>query len=493
MRAGGVLMHLSSLPGACGIGSMGEPAFRFIDFLKEAGQTFWQLLPLGPSGWGNSPYEPLSAFAGNPYYISLEELMDQGLLFREECRALSFGEDCRRVDYGALYENRLKLLRKAYDRSRISHNGEFQSFVREEGWWLWDYALFMAVKERFGGLPWSQWAEDIRYRWGNAMEYYHRELKDQIQFHQYTQYLFYSQWKKLKAYANQKGVALIGDLPFYVAQDSADVWTQPHLFKLGEGHAVMESAGSLPDRHSAEGQVWGMPLYRWDSRRETGYDWWLRRIRQSLKMYDGLRLDHFRGFESSLSIPAGAASALEGIWEKGPGLELIRELRRAAGDKLIFIEDGENGSPELQKMTEEGGFFQMKVLEAAFGGHTSLPHTWGKDVFACTGTHDDPALRGWLASLGKEEKSRVQEYLGAEGEEDQALSEKLIRLAMRTSASLCIIPLQDYLGLGDESRLNIPATTDGNWTWRMEKDILKGTLKEEVRRMTRIYGRLGWQ
>jgi len=338
-RSAGVLLSITSLPSKYGIGCFSKSAYDFVDWLREAGQSCWQILPLGPTSYGDSPYQSFSTFAGNPYFISLEALVEEGVLTEEECEAVDFGKEPGTIDYEKLYKGRYPLLRKAYERSNISENPEYQKFMAENSWWLADYALFMAVKDRFGGVPWTEWAEDIRLRWGNAMDYYRRELYFDIEFQQYLQYLFYKQWTQLKAYANYRGIKLIGDIPIYVAMDSADTWAHPELFQLNQNNVPTAVAGCPPDGFSATGQLWGNPLYRWDYHRQTGYQWWISRLEYCFRLYDVVRIDHFRGFDEYYSIPYGAENAMTGHWEKGPGIELFRRVEQVLGWKEIIAED----------------------------------------------------------------------------------------------------------------------------------------------------------
>ena len=315
-RAAGILLSVSSLPSRYGIGCFSESAYDFVDWLSGAGQRYWQILPLGPTGYGDSPYQSFSTFAGNPYFISLEALIKEGVLTKKECASADFGSDPEQIDYERLYKNRYPLLRKAYERSAISENPEYRQFLSENNWWLSDYALFMAVKDRFGGKPFTEWAEDIRLRWGNALDYYRRELYFDIEFQQYLQFTFYKQWKALKAYANSRGVRIIGDIPIYVAMDSADTWSHPELFQFGQDNVPTAVAGCPPDRFSDTGQLWGNPLYRWEYHQSTGFQWWIRRLEHCFRLYDVVRIDHFRGFDEYYSIPYGAESAVDGHWEK---------------------------------------------------------------------------------------------------------------------------------------------------------------------------------
>lgn len=370
-RAAGILLPITSLPSKYGIGCFSQSAYDFVDWLKEAGQTYWQILPLGPTSYGDSPYQSFSTFAGNPYFISLETLIEEGVLTKAECDKADFGKTENDIDYEKMYINRYPLLRKAYERSDISKNAEYQKFVEENNWWLSDYALFMAVKERFEGKPWTEWAEDIRLRWSNAMDYYRRELYFDIEFQQYLQFQFFRQWKKLREYANDKGIQIVGDIPIYVAMDSADAWAHPELFQLDEENVPTAVAGCPPDGFSADGQLWGNPLYRWEYHKQTGYDWWITRLWFCFQMYDVVRIDHFRGFDEYYSIPYGEETAVNGHWEKGPGIELFRTMERRLGKHEVIAEDLGYVTDSVRQLVRDSGFPGMKVLEFAFDSRDS--------------------------------------------------------------------------------------------------------------------------
>lgn len=494
-RSAGILLSVTSLPGAYGIGCFSKNAYDFVDWLKEAGQTYWQILPLGPTSYGDSPYQSFSTFAGNPYFISLEELVEEGVLTEKECRSADFGKKADDIDYEKLYKNRYPLLRKAYERSRISEDPDYAGFVEENRWWLADYALFMAVKDRFGGAPWTEWAEDIRLRWGNAMDYYRRELYYEIEFQQYLQYKFFSQWRKLKAYANEKGIQIIGDIPIYVAMDSADTWAHPELFQLDEKNVPVAVAGCPPDGFSATGQLWGNPLYRWDYHKSTGYDWWMSRMWFCFRMYDVVRIDHFRGFDEYYSIPYGAETAVDGHWEKGPGIDLFRCMEQRLGRHQVIAEDLGYVTDSVREMVRESGFPGMKVLEFAFDSRDSgsardyLPHNYVENSAAYTGTHDNETISGWFQSIREEERQMARDYLCDQYTPAKELYKSFIALVMRSRSAMCIIPMQDYMGLDNGSRMNQPSTLGKNWRWRLVKGELSEKLKEEVLAATKRYGR----
>lgn len=494
-RQCGVLLSISSLPSKYGIGCFSKSAYEFVDALKAAGQSCWQILPLGPTSYGDSPYQSFSTFAGNPYFISLEDLIEEGVLTKRECDKVDFGKDVSSVDYAKIYEGRTALLRKAYERSRISENPEFQRFRQEQGWWLADYALFMAVKNRFGGAPWSEWAEDIRLRWQNALDYYREELYFDIEFQEYMQFKFREQWLKLKAYANEQGIRIIGDIPIYVAMDSADTWASPWLFKLDENNQPTQVAGCPPDGFSATGQLWGNPLYNWEVHRQSGFDWWVKRIAHCFELYDVVRIDHFRGFDEYYAIPFGDATAENGWWEKGPGIELFRTISKRLGRKEIIAEDLGYMTDSVKRLVEESGYPNMKVIEFAFDerdtGNASdyLPHNYPRNCVVYTGTHDNETLVGWFQDITALERKMVREYLNNFHDSDEMICKDLICLAMRSVADLCIIPMQDYMGLDNTARMNQPSTLGQNWKWRLKKRQFTKKLQKEMAELARRYGR----
>lgn len=497
-RTAGILLPITSLPSKYGIGCFSKSAYDFVDWLKEAGQSYWQILPLGPTSYGDSPYQSFSTFAGNPYFISLEALIQEGVLTEEECEAADFGKRADDIDYEKQYRNRYPLLRKAYERSNISENPDYQRFVAENAWWLSDYALFMAVKDRFEGKPWTEWAEDIRLRWENAMDYYRRELYFDIEFQQYLQYQFYRQWMQLKHYANEKGIQFIGDIPIYVAMDSADAWAHPELFQLDEDNQPTAVAGCPPDGFSATGQLWGNPLYRWDYHRQTGYSWWISRLWYCFQLYDVVRIDHFRGFDEYFSIPFGAESAIGGHWEKGPGIELFRRVEEALGWKQVIAEDLGYVTDSVRELVRQSGFPGMKVLEFAFDSRDSgcandyLPHNYTENAVAYTGTHDNETIAGWWKSITPEEQKLARSYLCDQHTPAKYLHKSFISLIMRSRASLCVIPIQDYMGLDNKCRINKPSTVGINWRWRLTEDQLTRELQEEIYEMALRYGRMNW-
>lgn len=487
-RSSGVLLPISSIPSKYGIGAFSKEAYKFIDQLKEAGQSYWQILPLGPTSYGDSPYQSFSTFAGNPYFIDLEKLIEEGVLTEEECSACDFGDDQEYVDYGKIYQERFRLLRKAYERSEIYKNPAFSGFVQENAFWLKDYALFMAVKNCFGGASWNEWAEDIRLRWGFALDYYREKYYYEIEFYEYLQFKFMEQWTALKSYANRNGISIIGDLPIYVAFDSADAWANPGLFQFGPDNLPTAVAGCPPDAFSETGQLWGNPLYRWDYHRNTGYDWWTKRMAHCYKLYDVVRIDHFRGFDEYFSIPYGAETAMDGHWEKGPGMDLFWALERNLGRREVIAEDLGLMTPSVEQLVRDSGYPNMKVLEFAFepGKETGyLPHEYDKNCIVYTGTHDNDTIVSWYQELEDDERQFLNEYMDNADTPDEEIHWDMIRLAMMSTANVCIIPLQDYLGLGNEARMNRPSTLGTNWKWRLRNGQITPELLTEIRKLTK--------
>ncbi|MCI8995913.1 MAG: 4-alpha-glucanotransferase [Lachnospiraceae bacterium] len=493
MRASGVLLPVASLPGAYGIGCFSREAYEFVDFLKKSGQKYWQILPIGPTGYGDSPYQSFSTYAGNPYFIDLEELIRQGILEKEECEEAAMESRADSIDYEKLYRERFRLLRKAYERSHVENNAEFGAFVEKNRWWLRDYAIFMAVKGLFGGSSWDQWPKDIRLRYGYSMDYYQRELYFEIEFYEYIQFLFQKQWQALKTYANEQGIGIIGDIPIYVAFDSADAWAHPELFQFDENNLPVAVAGCPPDGFSATGQLWGNPLYRWEYHRATGFDWWIQRIGYSHQLYDVLRIDHFRGFDEYYAIPYGDETAERGHWEKGPGMELMQKIRERIPNPSIIAEDLGFMTESVRALVKDSGFPNMKVLEFAFDsreGADYLPYNYEKNCVVYTGTHDNETICQWFETISREDRALACRYLGYEKETGWPVHWAFIRLAQMSVAQTCIIPVQDYLGLGKEARTNQPSTLGKNWKWRLKQEQLTEELAEQIRYVTETAGRL---
>lgn len=491
MRASGVLMHLSSLPSPYGIGTMGRAAREFVDFLAAAGQRYWQILPICPTSYGDSPYQSFSTFAGNPYLIDLDLLAADGLLRREEYADIDWESTPDRVNYGALYRKRWEVLRKACGRLLQAPPAAYADFCAENAFWLPDYALFMALKDEHGGCAWTQWEPALRRRDPAALDAARTRCAGAIGFWQAVQYLFFAQWRALKHYANQKGVFIIGDLPIYVAADSVDVWSAPEAFQLGEDLLPTEVAGCPPDGFSATGQLWGNPLYNWDAMAQNGYAWWVRRIRVLCSTYDVLRIDHFRGLESYYAIPYGDTTARNGRWRKGPGMDFIRAINQNVENAAIIAEDLGFLTPAVKRLLKNSGYPGMKVLQFAFDPNEDssyLPHYYPHNCVVYTGTHDNTTTRGWLDTQEPEVLQLAKDYLGFEAVEDGPWA--FIRGALESVADLAVIPLQDYLGLGGECRINTPSTVGGtNWRWRMSPEDMDEELAGKMARLSLIYGR----
>ena len=490
MRESGVLMHMTSLPGAYGIGTMGKQAFAFVDFLQEAGQRYWQVLPLTPTGFGDSPYQSCSTYAGNHYLIDLDRLVEEGLLQRDEIEAVYWGDRPEQIDFGTLYKNRLNVLRLAY--RRFNDEEKLTQFCQENAHWLPDFALFMALKERFQ-LPWYAWEDAYKLRQPDALASAKEELQDEISFCCFVQYLFFRQWEALRDYAHQKKVQIIGDVPIYVPYDSADVWSNPRWFQLDETMTPIAVAGCPPDAFTQDGQLWGNPLYRWDSLKANGYRWWLDRLEAAGKRYDVVRLDHFRAFEAYWSVPYGDATARGGHWVKGPAMDFIDTVKKELPQLHIIAEDLGFLTQEVLDMRDESGFPGMKVLEFAFDSREPsdyLPHNYPRNSVCYTGTHDNMTMRQWLETAPADALAYAIEYMALH--EQEGLVWGVIRTAMSSVSDLCIIQMQDLLDLGGEARMNFPGTMSGaNWTWRARDGFAGNGLAQKLYNLTRLYGRLG--
>ena len=489
MRSSGILMHITSLPGGYGVGTMGREAFAFVDFLKKAGQSKWQLLPLTPTGYGDSPYQSCSTFAGNPYLIDLPLLVEEGLLKQEEIDSVTWCSREDKVDFGIQYNNKSKILRLAY--SRFSGSEAFDRFCLENGSWLSDFALFMALKDSTG-KSWYDWEESLRFRDPDAIWKARTELKDDIRFYSFVQFLFDRQWNALRAYAKEAGISIIGDVPIYVPYDSVEVWASSELFQLDAGLRPTDVAGVPPDAFTADGQLWGNPLYRWDEMKKDGYAWWIRRLAAAGKWYDTVRLDHFRGFESYWAVPYGAPNARGGRWVKGPGMDFIDTLKKALPELSLIAEDLGYLTQEVLDLRDGSGYPGMKVLGFAFDSREPseyLPHTYTRNSVCYTGTHDNMTTRQWFDTADAQAVAYAREYMCLNETEGDVWGS--IRTAMATVSDMTIVPIQDYLDLGAQARMNFPGTlTDANWTWRVSGDALTDTLAERIYRLTKLYGRL---
>lgn len=486
-------MHLSSLPSPYGIGTMGKEARKFVDFLQASGQSCWQLLPVCPTSYGDSPYQSYSTFAGNPYFIDLDYLEEMGLLAKSDYEAIDWESAPDKVNYGVLYQKRYPVLRKAAERFLQNPSEDFEGFCSENAAWLSDFALFMALKDVHGGAQWSEWKAPLRNRDAEALKAAESEQKDNVLFWKVLQYLFFKQWAELKAYANERGISIIGDLPIYVSLDSVDAWAHPELFQLDENKVPKEVAGCPPDGFSADGQLWGNPLYDWGYMEADHFTWWIHRIEYLCKVYDTLRIDHFRAFDSYYAIPYGETTARNGRWKQGPGMKLFDEVERAIGRQPIIAEDLGYLTDSVRKLLKDSGFPGMKVLEFAFdsrdfSGNEYLPHNYIPNCVAYAGTHDNDTILGWFADADPEDTAYCKEYLDiSDGDE---LNWSMMSSLWRSVAELTIVQAQDLLGLGSEARMNAPSTVGSNWCWRAVSGVFTDELAEKMRRKMRIYGRL---
>ena len=490
-RSCGILLPVFALPSPYGIGTLGQAAYDFVDFLRQAGQSWWQMLPLGPTGYGDSPYQSFSSYAGNPYFIDLDLLRRDGLLTAQEIASLAWGSDPARVDYAALYENRFVLLQKAAERGWARDRAEVQLFARQNAQWLTDYALYMAVKRHFDEKPWTQWPDEaIRLRKPEAMAQYRQMLASDICMFTYSQFLFFRQWNALREYAHEQGVGIIGDLPIYVSMDSADVWAEPAFFQLDSNGFPTETAGVPPDCFSRDGQLWGNPLYRWDAMKADGYGWWIRRVDGAAKLYDMLRIDHFRGFESYWAVPYGDTTAKNGHWVKGPGMDLVQVLLNWFPQMQFIAEDLGFLTPEVRELLADSGLPGMKVLEFAFDSREPsnyLPHLYTPHCVCYTGTHDNAPLPAWKEEADPDDLALAVQYLGLN--EEEGFHWGVLRGGMSSVAELFMAQMQDYLGLGAESRINTPGEPVGNWQWRLHPGQLTAALSRRMAHMARLYGR----
>ena len=503
-RCSGILLHITSLPSIHGIGDLGGAADEFIDFLDATGQKIWQVLPVNPTGYGDSPYQSFSAFAGNHLFIDLLDLVQQGFLEGKDLVPVSqLPYDF--VDYGQVIAFKEPLIRKAARKFLINANeGDsraFRTFCKTNGMWLDDYALFMAAKGFHGGAAWTEWDPGLRKRDPGALEKWRQELQTEVEVHRFAQFEFFRQWSKLKNRCRRHGIRMMGDIPIYVAHDSADVWAHPELFHLDERGEPTVVAGVPPDYFSTTGQLWGNPIYRWDVLEQSGYRWWIDRFRSSFDLFDLVRLDHFRGFEAYWEIPAGASTAIGGKWVKGPGRKFFETLRNELGDLPIIAENLGVITPEVEAIQREFGFPGMSILQFAFGndpqGPSFRPHNYSRELAAYTGVHDNDTTVGWWTSTGIGESTRTPEDIRKEhvfakaylGFENEPINWILIRHVLASVAVIAIIPLQDILGLGSEARMNLPGTVSGNWKWRYRSDALTSEMKSRLKRFTQIYDR----
>lgn len=492
MRTAGVLMPIFSLPGKYGIGTFGEEAYRFVEFLKKSGQTYWQILPLSPTSYGDSPYQSFSAYAGNPYFIDFDLLKKDGYLCEEEYADIDWGKQDS-IDYSLLYQKRFAVLKRAYFRFMQNIPDDYRKFLIDNKGWLDDYALFMALKNANDGKSFVNWDESIKKRDKSALNEAVKLYGEDVEFFKVLQYLFEKQWFALKEYANENGVYIIGDIPIYVAYDSADVWCEPEQFYLDKDLVPIEVAGCPPDDFSATGQLWGNPIYNYKYMKNCAnpYDWWCRRIEYTLKLYDVIRIDHFRGFESYYAIPFGDKDATGGSWRKGPGIAFFKQLKKRFGNLPIIAEDLGFMTDEVKKMLEQSSFPGMKVLEFAFDSKSDseyLPHNCYKNCVVYTGTHDNDTIVGWQNTLSKEDLKFAKEYMNAG--ESENLNWPMIRTAYATSSDTVIIPMQDFLGLDSKARINIPSTLGNNWCWRIDGGCINDWLAGIIKELTKTYRRI---
>ena len=494
-RSSGILMPISSLPSPHGIGTMGKAAYDFADFLAAAGQKYWQLLPLGPTSYGDSPYQSFSSFAGNPYFIDLDLLVKDKLLTRAEVNACDWGDDPRYVDYGKIYARRFTLLEKAKTRGFTRDREAVAAFERENERWLPNYALFMALKRHFGMKSWTEWDdEDIRCRTSSeVIERYRAELREDVELFTYIQFLFFRQWEALKAYIHSLGIRIIGDLPIYVAMDSADVWAEPEMFQLDEHNVPTEVSGVPPDCFSEDGQLWGNQLYNYEAMARDGFGWWIRRIGGAQKLYDVIRIDHFRGFDEYYSIPFGDQTAERGHWEKGPGMDLFNTVKEKLGDVAVIAEDLGYLTESVIEMVKDSGYPGMKVLQFAFDSREEsdyLPHNYERNCVVYTGTHDNDTILGWYYVMSEEDREFSKEYMGNAKSTDEELPWDFIRMSMESVANLAVTPMQEFLGLGTEARINYPSTLGNNWKWRLLPGQFTPELAKRIHRLTQITARI---
>ena len=494
MRKSGILMHISSLSSPYGIGTMGQTARQFVDFLKEGGQQCWQLLPICPTSYGDSPYQSYSTFAGNPYFIDLDELEKIGLLQKEDYEHIDWECSPDKVNYGTMYQKRYRVLRKAVARFLECPPEDFDSYCQENDFWLADFALFMALKDVHEGAPWSEWREPLRNRDERALKQAAEENEENTIFWKVLQYLFFRQWNELKAYANERGISIIGDLPIYVSLDSVDVWAHPELFQLDENKIPKEVAGCPPDGFSAEGQLWGNPLFDWGYMEEHGFSWWIERIRYLCNVYDTLRIDHFRGFDAYYAIPYGDTTAKNGYWKQGPGMKLFNAVERAIGRQPIIAEDLGHLTDSVRQLLKDSGFPGMKVMEFAFdsrdeSGNEYLPHNYIENCVAYAGTHDNDTILGWFAEADSEDTDYAKKYLKIS--EGDSLNWSMMDVLWESVANMVIIQAQDILDLGSEARMNQPSTVGANWQWRALPGVFTQELASRLKNKMEIYNRLG--
>ena len=490
-RSAGILLSITSLPSPYGIGTIGKEARAFADFLKKAGQTVWQILPVGPTSYGDSPYQAFSTYAGNPYLIDLDTLCEEGLITKEQLDSFDWGSDPGQVDYEKIYNARFPALRIAFENFKKQDQKAYLKFTRQNCKWLKNYALFMALKNHFDMTSWTEWPEDIKMRDESAVKRWERKLRNEIRFWKFVQFKFYEQWESFRAYVNGLGIKILGDMPIYVAMDSADTWANPELFQLYDDGDPIAVAGCPPDYFSATGQLWGNPLYDWDYLRETDYEWWFERIAAASRLYDITRIDHFRAFASYYSIPYPAENAINGEWIVGPRIEFFRMMEEELGKIEIVAEDLGTLTPDVTELMEQTGYPGMKVLEFAFDSgeeNDYLPHKYTNNCVVYTGTHDNDTVMGWVETAKQSDIDYARSY--CKMPPDEPFNWGLIRTAYESKADMAIVPVQDILGLGKEARMNTPSTTGANWSWRVDAAMLTEELANKLKTLSVRTGRL---
>lgn len=485
-RSGGVLLHPTSLPGKYGIGDLGPSAYKFVDFLAETKQKLWQVLPLGPTGYGDSPYQCFSTFAGNPLLISLDNLLKEGLLSQEDLQIKEPFDD-NKVDFGKIIDFKYSIYRKAFD--KFADTKEFKAFCSKHSLWLDDFSLFMSLKTLFGGRPWSEWDKEIKLREPTAISKYTNELAKDIRFCKFLQYYFFKQWDELKAYANKKEIKIIGDIPIYVAFDSSDAWAKPSAFYFDKQMNPVKVAGVPPDYFSKTGQLWGNPLYNWQALKKDGFKWWIERVKAVQELVDIIRIDHFRGFAGYWAVPFGSETAADGKWEVGPGADVFIAIKDALGDLPILAEDLGFLTPDVHKLRDKFGFPSMKILQFGFDskeGSAYIPHLLERNNVVYTGTHDNDTIVGWFQKASPQDKQLVLDYANSDGHE---IAWDFIRFALGSVANIALIPLQDILSLDSDARMNTPSVASGNWQWRFKWEQITPQIKEKLKKFTEIYQR----
>lgn len=490
-RGAGLLLPISSLPSPYGIGTLGKEAYKFVDYLVEAGQKYWQVLPVGPTSYGDSPYQSFSAFAGNPYFIDLDYLVEEGLITKAQIKKFPWGDNAEYIDYATVYGSRFQILRMAFNNSTYAETKEYAQFEKDNEYWLDDYSLYMAIKFKFDNQEWSKWDYDIKARQPEAIDRYKEELKDDIAFWKFCQFKFFEQWNKLRVYANESGIEIIGDIPIYVAMDSADVWAHKDLFELDEDFEQINVAGVPPDAFSEDGQLWGNPLYNWTRMEECDFEWWKQRMASNSKIYDYIRIDHFIGVVNYYSIEAGCLNAKEGVWRQGPGKKLTDAIDSAIGDAKIIAEDLGIVSPAVRELLAETGYPGMNIIEFAFDGgptNSHLPHNYKPNSLVYGGTHDNETVVGYFSSRSAADLKYAYKYLGVTKKSE--IPAAVLRAAYASVAAIAIFQVQDILELGNEARMNTPSTVGDNWKWRMLKGSLTKKKAKELKELAEFYARL---